>query len=270
MFKKFYVLIVLFLLFLFQTSAFAKNNDYRIVQDPKGVYIVEIMTSKAKNKLVPYVVDDLATNKEVYEKTGAKLVVNGGFFDMDNHKTVSFVTIDNKTVLSPDDNSAITNNKALKPYLDKIYNRSEFRVLEDAKGHLIYDIAPHNEQPKDGLVIKHALQGGPMLLPELRLEEEFYILVKDGKVITETASALHPHSRTALGIKDNNVYLFIVTKDAPMTMEQVADLTRKWGMEKALGLDGGGSTSFNSAELSVISEKNSDTGRPVKSFLILK
>ena len=65
------------------------------------------------------------------------------------------------------------------------------------------------------------------------------------------------------------VYLFIATKDAPMTLEELADLTRKWGMEKAMAFDGGGSTSFDAQELHIISDKD-DTARKVKSFLILK
>ena len=54
-----------------------------------------------------------------------------------------------------------------------------------------------------------------------------------------------------------------------MTLEEVADLTRKWGMEKAMGFDGGGSTSFDSQELHIFSEKD-NTARKLKSFLILK
>ena len=54
-----------------------------------------------------------------------------------------------------------------------------------------------------------------------------------------------------------------------MTLEEVADLTRKWGMEKAMAFDGGGSTSFDTQELHIISEKDNQA-RKLKSFLILK
>ena len=133
----------------------------------------------------------------------------------------------------------------------------------------MYDIAHHNDPIQEGYTIKHSIQAGPMLFPDLKLEEEFFVLVKNGKIVSESASALHRYARTAIGIRENNVYLFIVTKEAPMTLEELADLARKWGMEKSMGFDGGGSTSFDSQELHIISEKD-DIARKLKSFLILK
>lgn len=264
-------LVVIFILFLFPSFAFAKVGGcpYKIIQDPDGVYIIEITTSKAKNRILPYYVKELKTNKEVYEETGARLVVNAGFFDPKNQKTVSYVIINGQVVQNPQNNENLMGNEALQPFLDKILNRSEFRVLEDDKGRLLYDIAPHKEPAPEGYIIKHSIQGGPALFPELRLEEEFFVLVRNGKIVSESASALHKYARTAIGIRENNVYIFIITKEMPMTLEEVADLARKWGMEKAMAFDGGGSTSFDSQELHIVSEKD-DTARRVKSFLILK
>lgn len=242
---------------------------YRIVQDPQGVYIVEINTIKSRAKLEPYYVAELETNNSVYSRLEPRLVVNAGFFDPKNQKTISYVVINGQVVLDPTQNENLMNNTALAPFFDKILNRSEFRILEDEKGKVVYDIAQHNDQPAEGFKIRHSIQGGPMLFPELRLEEEFFVLVRDGKIVSESASALHRYARTAIGIRENKVYLFLITKDAPMTLEEVADLTRKWGMEKAMAFDGGGSTSFDSQDLHIISDKD-DTARKVKSFLILK
>lgn len=263
--------LILFAAFCLSGSAFAKvgGSPYNIIQDPSGVYVVEINTAKAKNKLVPYYVQDLKTNLEVYNETGARLVVNAGFFDPKNMKTVSYVTINGQVVLNPELNENLMQNETLKPYMDKILNRSEFRVLENEEGLLLYDIASHNDAPPDGYHIKHAIQAGPMLFPDLRLEEEFFVLVKNGKVISESASALHKYARTAIGVRDKYVYLFIVTNEAPMNLQEVGDLARKWGCQKAMAFDGGGSTSFDARELHIISEKD-DTARKLKSFLILK
>ncbi len=265
------VLILFCVSILFSESAFAKRSaaKYNIVQDPDGVYVVEILSSKVKNNLVPYVTDTLQTNSEVYKSTGARLCVNAGFFDPKNQKTVSYVVINGETAATPEDNENLMQNSALEPYLDKILNRSEFRILEDMQGNLMYDIARHNDTIPEGYKLKHSMQAGPMLFPELNLEDEFFILVKDGKIISESASALHKYARTAIGIRDNNVYLFIVTTRAPMSLEELADLCRKWGMQKAMAFDGGGSTSFDSQELHIISEKNNEA-RKLKSFLILK
>ena len=267
--KSFLAILILISSFIFAQIEAKAVCPYRIVQDPKGVYIVEVNTIKAKGKLVPVVVEELETNKSVFDRLSPRFVVNSGFFDPKNQKTVSYVTIDGKEVLNPNDNENLMNNEALKPYLDKILNRSEFRVLQDEKGKYIYDIAQHNEPIKEGLTLKHSIQAGPMLFPELKLEEEFFILVRDGKIVSESASSLHKYPRTAIGVRENKVYLFIITKENPMTLEEVADLTRKWGMEKSMGFDGGGSTSFDSQDLHILSEKD-NTGRKLKSFLILK
>ena len=265
------IFFIILFIFIIPNFAYAKrdNSQYRIIQDPDGVYVVQILSSKVKDRLVPYVSDSLETCSDVYKNTGAKLVVNTGFFDPKNQKTVSYIFIDGKLVASPEDNENLMNNSAIKPFLDKILNRSEFRILQDSKGNILYDIARHNDKIPDDYTLKHSIQAGPMLFPDLNLEDEFFVLVRDGKIISESASALHKYARTAIGIRDNNVYLFIVTTKAPMNLSELADLTRKWGMQKAMAFDGGGSTSFDSQELHVISEKNNEA-RKLKSFLILK
>ena len=169
--KKILIILTLLLLNLFicQNSVYSKTTPYRIVQDPEGVYIVEVNT--AKSSLVPYVSEKLETNENVYKKTGAKLVINAGFFDPKNQKTVSYITINGNLKESPENNENLMNNKVLEPYMDKILNRSEFRILENTKGKLLYDIALHNDVIPTGYKLKHAIQAGPMLFPDLRLEE---------------------------------------------------------------------------------------------------
>ncbi|MCD7878970.1 MAG: phosphodiester glycosidase family protein [Candidatus Gastranaerophilales bacterium] len=268
---KLEICLILIFSFLTVNTAFAKigNSGYRIINDPKGVYVIEINTSKIKNGLVPYCSHSLETNKEIFDKTGAKFSVNAGFFDPKNQKTVSYVIVDGYVVLNPKNNENLMNNKVLEPYMDKILNRSEFRIMSDSKGHYVYDIAPHFDKIPDGLTLKHSIQAGPLLFPELNLENEFFVLVKDGKIISESASALQKYARTAIGIRDNNVYIFVVTNQTPMTLEELADFTRKWGMQKSMAFDGGGSTSFDSKDFHIISEKDNQA-RKLKSFLILK
>ncbi len=264
--KKFLLTIIITMLTFF--SCLTAEASYKIMQDPQGIYIIEINHS-GKYNLRPLVVNELETNNSVYERIKPKFVLNAGFFDPKNQKTVSYITIDGQISLNPQNNENLMQNTALKPYLDKILNRSEFRILEDKNGKLTYDIAPHNAEIQEGLKIKHAIQAGPMLFPELRLEDEFFILVRDGKIISESASALHRYARTAIGIRQNKVYIFIVTSEEGMTLEELSDFTRKWGMEKSMAFDGGGSTSFDSEELHITSEEENQ-GRKLKSFLIYK
>ena len=211
----------------------------------------------------------METNGALYKQLKPLFIVNAGFFDPKNHQTVSYVTKDGRILLNPTNNENLMSNKALEPYMSKILNRSEFRIYEDVKGKYHYDICPHSTRVPVEYKLKHAIQAGPMLYPELRLAEEFFVLQRDGVLISESASCLHKYARTAIGIKQNKVYIFIITGENPMTLEEVSNLTKKWNMEKAMAFDGGGSTSFDSQELHIISEE-AGQGRKLKSFLMLK
>lgn len=213
----------------------------------------------------------LMTNREAHDETGAILTVNAGFFDPKNQKTISFVYNDGILLESPIENENLVFNETIMDNWDKVSNRTEFRVTLQG-GLLKYDIAPHND-PYKGRLIASA-QAGPMLLPELRLEEEFFIVKNnEGKVTRESASVLHKTARTLIGIKGGEVHIFIVTNEHPMTIYEARDLCKSYGLEKAMAFDGGSSTSIDyKDEIHVTSTgiKTDDTGRRLKSFLIVK
>lgn len=261
--------LILFLIFLTPSFAFAKKKCplYTINKTAENIYVIEVNDLQGGHYLIPYVSDTLETNIDIYKKTGAKFSVNTGFFDFINQKTVSYVTVHGKVVANPEDNENFMKNKTLQPYIDKILNRSEFRILKTEDKKIIYDIAPHNDPIPENMTLIHSVQGGPALLPEVRTEEECFVIKKDGKIIRESAFPNIKRARTALGIKNNKVYIFVATNESPLTLNELAELTRKTGMEKALGFDGGGSTSFDDKELHIISE--GENGRKVKSFLLL-
>ena len=242
------------------------------VANVDGIYTIKIDTNVLKGELKPYYVSQLATNKEVYENLRVRLVINAGFFDPKNQQTVSYLMLDGKMVLDPHNNKNLMENKYLKPYLDKILNRSEFRILKSNEdGTLKYDIAPHNDTIPEGYTLLHSIQGGPALVPSLRLEEEFFVLTdKEGKIISQSASSLTKHPRTLLGIKNNNVYFIIATKEHPISLPEASDMLKNAGFEKAMAFDGGGSVSvdFRDTDLHIFSEKN-DTARKLKSFFIV-
>lgn len=277
--KKNFAFLFLFSLLTLPVFASKESDEIKFprwqaisyLEDSEGVYVIKINTHKLKSEIKPFLSIDLTTSRTLFDDQKYTLVVNGGFFDGKNKKTVSYVVIDGELAANPQNNENLTGNKYLEPYMEKILNRSELRVY-DFQGHSVYDIVPHYTSVPVNCTLKHSLQAGPMLLPELRLEEEFFI-VKDenGKIISESASSLHKFARTAVGIKDNDVYIFIATDKAPMTLQEMSDLAKKYGMEKALGLDGGGSTSVDFADLHIITKTSDtqDTGRKVKSFLII-
>lgn len=255
-----------------QTAAKQQTAKDIVVEKVNGIYFIKITPSQLKGEFKPYYVWHLTTNKDVYDQTGARLVVNSGFFDPKNEQTVSYLTLNGKVVLNPQINKNLMENKHLQPYMNKILNRSEFRVLKSkSTGKLSYDIAPHNAKAPEGYEIWHAMQGGPALLPKLRLDEEFFVLTdKSGKIISQSASSLSKYARTLIAIKGENVYFVIATTEHPVSLPEAAEILKKAGMEKAMAFDGGGSVSvdFRDKDLHIVSEKD-QTARRLKSFMII-
>ena len=236
-----------------------------------GIYTIKIDTSNLTGELKPHYVVNLTTNKDVMEETGARLVINAGFFDPKNHQTTSYLTKDGKLILNPNNNKNLVNNKHLQPYLEKIFNRSELRVLKHTeKGNLKYDIALHNDPVPNGYTLLHAIPGGPGLVPDLRLEEEFFVLSRPDGTIEQRSSSLSKYARTLVGIKNNNVYFVVATNEHPISLPEASDIMKAAGFEKAMAYDGGGSVSldFKDNDLHIVSENN-DKGRKLKSFWIV-
>ena len=285
MIKKIYAFILLFTLIVSNVSiAQAKNNkkvskeDYGIelIEYGKGIHIFKVMpifkTSLRKkycNQVIPYVTESLETNNSIYNNTSCTLCVNGGFFDFKNNKTVSRVIIDGELVADPRDNESLADNKSLAPYLEKIYNRGEFRVLK-SKNRIKYDIAYPNSPVEKGYELIHALQAGPIVLPNLDLEKEFFIVKKDKQIVRQSASVLNKKARTVIGLKnqEDNIYIIIIEQNSGMDIFEVKSLCKKLGLTKALNLDGGGSTSLHYEDINITSE-NKPNGRKIKSFLLI-
>lgn len=239
------------------------------IREPeKGLYLIKINTKQYSVK--PYFIEQgFDTSENVFKNNKFSLVINGGYFDFKNKKTVSFVVKDGKTVLDPLMNEHLSANPSIKDYVDLIYNRSELRRM-DCNGEIKYDILKHYDVVKDGCRLIDSLQAGPILYPENKSEEEFFIKKdKDGNITRNAIQANYKKPRTAVAIKNNNIYFIIATREYPMTLDDIAEFGKKQGFEKILNLDGGGSTSFTTSEYNIKSEANG-TQRKVKSFLVVE
>ena len=101
------------------------------------------------------------------------------------------------------------------------------------------------------------------------LEKEYFVVKRNGVVVRDSISAERQVARSAIGLKENDIYLFIATDKHPMTIEELSAFMKSKGMEKALALDGGSSTSFENGDISITSAGDGK-GRKVKSFLIIE
>ena len=247
------------------TSAFANSIKYDFKD---GIYHI-VIPNNTKIEFVS--TEKLRTNADIHKELGAVLTVNAGFFDPKNQKTISFVYNDGLLLESPIENENLVFNETIMENWDKVGNRTEFRITE-YEGKTLYDIVPHNEPCKGKLVA--SAQAGPMLLPDLRLEEVFFVVKnQDGRVVRESASVLHKTARTLIGLKGKEVHIFIVTTAHPMTIFEARDLCASYGLEKAMAFDGGSSTSVdfkNELHVTSIGVPSDDTGRKLKSFLVVK
>ena len=121
-------------------------------------------------------------------------------------------------------NENLLANKFLSRNLEKILNRTEFRIVECGNKYS-YEIAPHQGDVEFSCDIVTSAQGGPMILPRLQLEEELFVVRDDsGKVIRESASVLHKTSRTIIGIKNSDAHILIITDKNPMDLYEVQKL----------------------------------------------
>ena len=247
------------------------NVDYA-----DGIYHIVLSGDKIKKQIQFISSPSLITNREAHYKSNSELTINTGFFDPKNQKTISYIINDGQTIEDPIFNESFMLNPVLRQNMKMILNRTEFRLL-DCDGQLKYDIAQHDAKVDFECSVKHSAQGGPQLLPNLRLEEEFFI-VKDkrGNITRESASVLHKTARTLIGIKnlpkaEQEAHIFIVTNEHPMDIYEARDLCSKYGLNSAMAFDGGSSTSLNYKKINVTSTQGTgDTGRALKSFMIIK
>lgn len=237
----------------------------------EGIYLISINTNCCSDFLKTYVSEELETVKNIAQKTHSPIVLNAGFFDPKNKQTISYVNENGKTVANPETNVNLMQNANIQTYLPLILNRSEFRVLKCKTGEK-FDITQHNEPIEENCSLKYSIQGGPELLPNLKLEEEGFIAYENGKIIKESAGAMHKNARTAVGIKDNILTFVIATNQNPMTLEELANLFQQLDFDKAMAFDGGSSTSlyvkYDNCDLNIVSAKD-NSARKIKSAILI-
>lgn len=263
-----YFIILLCSIFLI-SPAFAFGDISIDEQD--GIYHIVLKGERIKKRIKFVASEDLKTNREIHNSSKAVLTVNAGFFDPKNGETISYIVTDKMIVADPFFNESLLANPFFKRHKNEVINRSEFRIMH-CGNKFKYDITPHNASVPFECSIETSAQGGPLLYPELRMEEEGFIVKNSsGEVIREAASVLHKVSRTVIGIKgQDECHILIITDDNPMTLEQAAQLCKKLGLDKAMAFDGGSSTSMNyKNDIEVISVKGDGAGRRLKSFMLV-
>lgn len=260
------------LLFLFLTiiSTMGCAMAYPIdIKYDDGIYHIVLQGEKIKKHVKFISSDSLLTNKEVHQKTKSQLTINAGYFDPNNGKSISYIVSDRNTAEDPLLNESLLSNPVLRRNISKILDRTEFRVVECSDGKFHYEIVPHKSSVDFGCNIITSAQGGPLIYPQLRLEEEFFIVKKDGVVVRESCSVLHKTARTIIGLKEGVAHILIITDKHPMDLYEVRDYVKSLGWDRAMAFDGGSSTSMNYLNKYNVTSIGDGAGRSLKSFMVI-
>jgi Phosphodiester glycosidase len=259
------------------TPSSVKTIEYKLRTFPQSIVHTLIIPVSEGYFITPALSQKLNTIEEfARDNQGNIAIFNAGFFDPANQKSTSYTYIQRKLVADPKQNDRLVNNPNLKPYLSKIFNRSEFRRYLCGQSPR-YDIIQHNAPSPVGCQLIDAMGGGPQLLPVTTSEAEGFVDHTNGR---DPLGSTRPNARTAMGIKaDGSIILVMIAQkpDNPtnsgMSLSELADLMKTLGAEKAMNLDGGSSSSFyynGKSFYGKVDEKGNPVKRSVKSVLVTR
>jgi len=214
-------------------------------------HLIVIDLKHGKWVLKPAVNDPTTATADTANKFKSSAAVNGGYFNLSDGASASYVVIDGKEVANPRVNKALIENPKLQSYLEQIFNRSEIRMFVDESGSQVVRIMQHNDPVPQGLRLLHSLQAGPQLLPTLRDREEAFVRVEpDGKEV-DSIGARRQAARTAFGITSEGYAMMLcvtpTNQDSDshgLTLVELSDLLKNLGCSEAINLDGGASTTM--------------------------
>lgn len=260
--------LLLFFILMFSMPVLGKEMiSYKDNKD--GVYVFKINTKKYGNKIKPVMTPYVVTPKKLYEDNCYELVVNAGFFDVKNGKSVSYIVTDGNMISDVQENTQLVESLKNQNRLDQVISRSELRILENSRGKLKFDIAYHTAPVKSGYKIKHSIQAGPMLNPKMDLVKEGFVVYDDVVVKSQSVDILKRRERTVVGLRGNNLYIVIFSNNHKVdAIEMKEYLTKKLKLTKAMAFDGGLSTAITYKNISMGSVGKHQ--RSVKSFLVVE
>lgn len=174
----------------------------------KAHLIVADLTS-GKWRVKPALSAKTRSTSEIARDCGAIAAINGGYFNLSDGISASYVNLSGQQVADPRTNKALTSNPKLQPHLEKIFARTEIRFLQNKAGKHLIQIAGHNEPVPAGTKLVDSLQAGPRLLPCLTAKEEAFIRTEPDGSISDSIGTGKLAARTAFGITEDGHAMMI-------------------------------------------------------------
>ncbi len=272
-------------------SIASSTAQYRVYSLPHAdVHTVLITVSDSlqasQNHPIPALSNTLETVEQSAQRREADssrypqaiAILNAGFFDPVNQKSTSYITLNKELIADPRQNERLMDNPDLFPYLDRLLNRTELRYYHCQQLER-FDLSRHLDPSPANCEIVDAIGGGPQLLPDLTLEQEGFFDAQ-GQVIRDPLGSRQRNARTAVGLMPDGNMLWVMVAQKPdlleasgMTLAELADFMKTLGVEKAVNLDGGSSSSLyydGKAFYGKLNEQGERVERSVKSVLLLK
>ncbi len=210
-----------------------------------------IVVDLKEQNLIPFFNLKTTTTSNAARVHHALAAVNGGYFNLSNSESISYVVINGLKQCEPKTNKALVENAKLKPYLPAIFNRSELRILKNKKNSRQIQICKHNEPIPADWNLESSLQAGPQLLPELTDKQEAFVRTNPAGTIADSIGSRRTAARTACGITpDGHVLLICVGGkghdefSSGVTLADLAQIMKELGCERALNFDGGTSSTM--------------------------
>ncbi|GAB4379065.1 MAG: hypothetical protein Kow00121_32310 [Elainellaceae cyanobacterium] len=252
--------------------------DYERYTLSQGVIHVIHIPHQSQFVIAPAIAPGLAPLDQLAQEYGAIAAVNGGFFDPTNGKTTSYVVLQGEVVADPTENERLVTNPDLLPYLEQIFDRTEFRQYQ-CGDEIRYDITAHRNSPPAGCQLQSSLGAGPRLLPELTLEEEGFTTIINGETVRDALGSTQPNARTAIGINLAGDVVLVMAAQLPnpgaeagISLQALAEFMKTLGIEKAMNLDGGSSSSLyfqGETHYGKVNAEGNWVERPIKSALLV-
>jgi Phosphodiester glycosidase len=147
--------------------------------------------------------------------------INAGFFDPKSGSNISYVVKNGEIIADPSNNPVLMNNNGLKPHINNILNRSEFRVLDCMSG-LRYEIQRHNDSPPVGCSIRNSIQAGPKLLDGKAVTDEAFAAYDSaGKLTRDPIGFRYKNARSAIGIDQLGQPILVIVTQRPQAAADV-------------------------------------------------
>jgi hypothetical protein len=243
------------------------NSEIHVVRIPANSRFVVSVASAG----------DATESIETFATSNSAIaVLNAGFFDPKNQKTMSYVVQNGERIADPKQNERLTQNPNLQPYLTQILNRSEFRRYQCGE-NVQYAIVPHEATIPPNCKFVDSVGGGPQLLPKMTATEEGFV---DPMVGRDSIGIRQRNARSAIGITGDGSLVLVMAaqmadaKDSGMSLPALATfMEQRLDVKQAMNLDGGSSSAlFYQGKLfyGKVDKDGQPMARSVKSVVLVR